>query len=157
MLSKRFCNLNFLLNCCHSYILRIYLLKRIPDIFEVVKFWQDKIHPLKVLLKLKKATILGGNGQRSLKLWNKEKNFVALFYGWGSTVSRLQNYYKETVEPFSFNHSVPISFWYSFNRPRKGEPANSSELRHQYTFEICIHDERKCKFLLRFGTLKRLW
>ena len=43
-------------------------------------------------------------------------NLKALFYGWGSTVSRLQSHFEETVY---FLHSVPRILWYSFNRPGK--------------------------------------
>ena len=45
------------------------------------------------------------SNQKSLK-----KNMLALFCGWGSTVSRLQNHY-----------GVTRGSWYSFDQPRKNE------------------------------------
>ena len=47
-----------------------------------------------------------------------KKNFMAPFYGWGSTASRLQSHYKETV------YFLPLSFQIflvSFDQPRKDE------------------------------------
>ena len=46
------------------------------------------------------------------------KNFIAPFCGWGSTASRLQRHYEETVY---FLPLVPRNFWYSFDRSRKDE------------------------------------
>ena len=43
----------------------------------------------------------------------KNLTFMASFYGWGSTISRLQGYCQET---FIFHYSVLRSFWYSFNQ-----------------------------------------
>ena len=51
-----------------------------------------------------------------------KKNFMAPFYGWGSTVSRLQSHYEETV------YFVPLSprefLALSFDRLRKDESLN---------------------------------
>ena len=44
-----------------------------------------------------------------------KKNFIVPFYGCGSTVSRLQSHYEETV------YFLPLSSWYSFDRPQKYE------------------------------------
>ena len=51
----------------------------------------------------------------------KKNNFMTHFYRCGSTVSRLQSNYEESV---NFYHSIPRSSWYSFNRPRKDERLN---------------------------------
>ena len=46
---------------------------------------------------------------------------MAPFYGWGSTASRLQLQGGSSRRQFTFYHSVPRNFWYSFYRPRKDE------------------------------------
>ena len=43
------------------------------------------------------------------------------FYGWGSTASRLQSHYEETVSFLSFNSQVSRSSSYSIDCPRKDE------------------------------------
>ena len=53
--------------------------------------------------------------------WNLnliQKNVMALFQTYGSTVSRIQIHYKETV---CFYLQVPRSSWYSFDQPCKDE------------------------------------
>ena len=49
---------------------------------------------------------------------SKKKNFMAPFYGWGSTASRLEPLRRGS---FLFYHYVPRSSWYSFYRPREDE------------------------------------
>ena len=48
----------------------------------------------------------------------KTFNFMAPFYGWGSTASRLQPLRGGSL---LFTNSVPRKSWYSFYRPRKDE------------------------------------
>ena len=47
------------------------------------------------------------------------KNFMAPFYGWSSTASRLHT--ATSRRQFTFYHSVPWNSWYSFYRPQKDE------------------------------------
>ena len=44
------------------------------------------------------------------------KNFMALFYGWGSTALRLQSHFEEVVY---FLPPSPRKSWFSFHQPQK--------------------------------------
>ena len=100
-------------------ILRLILLKPFAEILPFSLKWKLGLFTIKRMLVL-----------RYKKSWaakiNCSKNAVwFLFYGWGSTVSKVQSHYNETVSFLPFSSHVSRNSRYSIDRPRKEERLSS--------------------------------